>query len=78
MGTFTVKAFGMLAEKLDSQEVELPFCNNTENLKEKLFDLYPDLRDYNFSLAVDKKLVNGITPLKGDEHIALLPPFSGG
>lgn len=78
MGTFTVKAFGILAEKLARQEVELPFCDNTEELKENLFRFYPDLKEYNFSLAVDKKLVHGITPLKGDEQIALLPPFSGG
>lgn len=78
MGTFTVKAFGILADKLEYQEVQLPLCDNTEELKENLFRLFPDLREYNFSLAVDKKLVHGITPLNGTEEIALLPPFSGG
>ena len=78
MGTFTVKTFGILAEKLDRQEVEHPFCDNTEELKQNLFNLYPQLRELNFSLAVDKELVHGNTPLKGNEEIALLPPFSGG
>lgn len=68
----------MLAEKLDLLELELPFCSNTRELEDNLFDLYPELREYNFRMAVDKKLVNDNTPLNGSEEIALLPPFSGG
>ena len=78
MDTFTVKAFGMLAEKLNQQEVSLPYRSNTEELKESLFQLYPQLKEYNFSLAVDKKIVNEALQLNGREEIALLPPFSGG
>ena len=68
----------MLAEKLNQQEVSLPYSSNTEELKENLFQLYPELRGYNFSLAVDKKIVNEAIHLNGSEEIALLPPFSGG
>lgn len=78
MGGFTVKTFGILAQKLNQQELELPFCRDTEELKEKIFQLYPNLEDFNFSLAVDKKLVQKPQPLTGNEEIALLPPFSGG
>ena len=78
MGGFTVKTFGILAQKLNQQELELPFCRDTEELKEKIFQLYPNLEDFKFSLAVDKKLVQEPQPLTGNEEIALLPPFSGG
>lgn len=78
MEAFTVKTFGMLAEKLDRKELELPYCSNTVELRENLFHKYPELKGYNFSLAVDRKLVQGTAPLNGSEEIALLPPFSGG
>lgn len=78
MGGFTVKTFGILAQKLNQQELVLPFCRDTDELKQKIFQLYPTLDNFNFSLAVDKKLVQECQPLTGNEEIALLPPFSGG
>ena len=78
MGGFTVKTFGILTQKLDKQELKLPFCEDTEQLKQQIFQRYPALLNFNFSLAVDKKLVQEPQPLTGNEEIALLPPFSGG
>lgn len=78
MGGFTVKTFGMLTEKLNHRQMELPFCADTEELREKIFQLYPELEGFNFSLAVDKKLVQERQSLTANEEIALLPPFSGG
>lgn len=68
----------MLTEKLAFQEVRLPSCGSTGELKEQLFQQYPELREINFSIAVNRKVVQGDASLQGNEEIALLPPFSGG
>ena len=78
METLTVKAFGMVAEKLPEQDFLFPAQQDTEALLENLYHEYPALKDLKFSLAVDRKLVNDKTALQGGEEIALLPPFSGG
>lgn len=78
MESLTIKAFGMLAEKLPGSEFKFPFYKNTEELLKELCEEYPDLRSLNFRLAVNKQLVQEKTSLEGNEEIALLPPFSGG
>lgn len=78
MEAFTVKTFGMLTERMNSDEVRLPYCRTTDDLKQQLFQLYPDLEGFSFSISVDKRIIHGNTPLTGREEIALLPPFSGG
>lgn len=78
METMTVKAFGIIAEKLRQQEFDLPAQKDTGALTQRLYDDYPELKDLKFSVAVNRNLVQENTPLQGSEEIALLPPFSGG
>lgn len=78
MEGLTVKAFGMIAEKLPEPEFKFPKKENTEELLASLYNEYPNLKDLDFSLAVNQQLIQQNTPLEGDEEIALLPPFSGG
>lgn len=78
MKNFTVKAFGILAEKLPAPEFKFPYQEDSEALLTALKNEYPPLQSLNFSLAVDKELIQRNTGLKGNEEIALLPPFSGG
>ncbi|WP_339653285.1 MoaD/ThiS family protein [uncultured Salegentibacter sp.] len=78
MEGLTVKAFGMIAEKLPEQEFEFPKKKDTEELLNSLYNEYPDLKELDFSLAVNQQLIQQNTSLEGDEEIALLPPFSGG
>lgn len=68
----------MLAEKLPQQEFQFPYQKDSDELLKALNREYPVLEGLKFSLAVNKQLIQGKTPLKGDEEIALLPPFSGG
>lgn len=68
----------MLAEKLPQPEFRFPYQKDSDELLKALNKEYPFLEDLKFSLAVDKKLVQERIPLKGNEEIALLPPFSGG
>ena len=78
MGSFNIKSFGMLTEKLPGSEFQFPACNDTEELIAALLDKYAGLRSLDFRIAVNKELVQSKTTLKGNEEIALLPPFSGG
>lgn len=78
MEGFTVKAFGMIAEKLPKQEFKFPPKKNTEDLLADLYREYPNLKGLDFSLAVNQELIQENTPLNGTEEIAILPPFSGG
>lgn len=68
----------MLAEKLPQSEFKFPGQKDSDHLLKALKENYPVLKDLNFSLAVDRQMVNQNIPLKGNEEIALLPPFSGG
>lgn len=68
----------MLAEKLPQSEFRFPYQKDSDELLKALNREYPVLEDLKFSLAVDKQLVQQKTLLKGNEEIALLPPFSGG
>ena len=68
----------MLAEKLPASEFEFPYRENSEALLKALKTEYPQLESLNFSLAVDKQIIQNKTGLNGNEEIALLPPFSGG
>lgn len=78
MEPFKIKAFGLLAEKLQASEFEFPYHQDTEQLLNALKESHPELQSSKFSLAVDKNLVQENTGLNGNEEIALLPPFSGG
>jgi molybdopterin synthase sulfur carrier subunit len=78
MEGLTVKAFGMIAEKLSEQEFKFPKKKDTEELLNSLYNEYPDLKELDFSLAVNQQLIQQNTSLEGNEEIALLPPFSGG
>lgn len=73
-----VKAFGMVAEKLQTNEMELQYMPDTEVLLGFLHQQFPDLKHIKFSLAVNKKQAVGKTMIPLGAEVALLPPFSGG
>jgi sulfur-carrier protein len=73
-----IKAFGMVAEKMGKVSLELENPGTTEALKNLLFDQFPELKSMKFSLAVNKKMVQGDSELEAGVEVALLPPFSGG
>ena len=73
-----VKAFGMIAEKIQTNELELEHMPDTEVLLGYLHQQHPDLKHLKFSIAVNKKQALGKTTIPLGAEIALLPPFSGG
>ncbi len=72
-----VRLFGLIAEKADQKTLEVNALNSTE-LVDALQDLIPGLDSLSYALAVDHVIMNEPVEFKGDEEIALLPPFAGG
>lgn len=73
-----ILAFGQLTDYVFQSSFEMEAVQDTEVLKQRLYEKFPDLKNLHFSLAVDKKIVNSKTDLAAGCEVALLPPFSGG
>ena len=73
-----IKYFVLIAEITKCHEETLEFLNATiVDLKEVLFDKYPELKHKDFQVAQNQEIVSNETLVSGEE-LALLPPFSGG
>ncbi len=73
-----IKYFGVLAEITGFTEEFLEFSGGTvAELLTTLYEGYPNLKDKEFQVAQDFKIVALDSKLTANE-IALLPPFSGG
>ena len=70
--------FGPLADIAGKTQFELSGIHNTDDLKRKIFEMYPELVTQSFLLAVNKKVHAENVDLNMDDEVALLPPFSGG
>lgn len=68
----------MVAEKIGTDEVEMDHSGNSSELLDALLVKFPELKTVKFTLAVNKKIVNGNQEIPENAEIALLPPFSGG
>ena len=73
-----LKAFGMLAEKMGTDSLEIENPGSSEELKQQLLAQFPELKDMTFRMALDRKLLQADTDISQGQEIALLPPFSGG
>ncbi len=76
--TIRIKAFGMVAEKIGTESLIMENPGSTQNLRLQLFERFPDLKPVKFSLALNKKVIQGDSEIEAGMEIALLPPFSGG
>jgi sulfur-carrier protein len=73
-----LKAFGMLAEKMGADSLEVENPGSSEVLKQQLLTQFPELKGMTFRMALDRKLLQADTDISQGQEIALLPPFSGG
>ena len=74
----SLKAFGMLAEKIGADSLEIENPGSSEALRWLLLEQFPALQPLTFRMAVDRKLIQAETDISAGQEIALLPPFSGG
>ncbi len=70
--------FGPLADIAGKTDFDLSEITDTVQLKEKIFAKFPELANHSFLIAVNKKVMAGNVPLKNEDTVALMPPFSGG
>ncbi|MBE9464989.1 MoaD/ThiS family protein [Dyadobacter subterraneus] len=72
--------FGMLAEISGQAKESFPGKENmtVKDLKEQLFEKYPQLREKKFKVAINQKIGDDGMIIPSSAEIALLPPFAGG
>ena len=69
--------FGQLCEIL-GEILVMDKITDTESLQLAINKKFPELKNYQYVMAVNKKQVTINTVLNEHSTIALLPPFSGG
>jgi len=73
-----IKYFGLIAEITKCNEETLEVSKSTiSDLRNVLFNKYPELKNKDFQVAQEQEIVSNDTLISGEE-LALLPPFSGG
>ena len=76
--TIQIKAFGMISEVIQTDQLEFPYQSDTEGLIKALNEKFPELRSLKYSIAINKKMVMGKAVIPLGAEIDLMPPFSGG
>lgn len=70
--------FGQLTDFVKKNELETENFSDTGKLIKYLETEYKNLKNAEYSLAVNKNIVKGTVKLNENDEVALLPPFSGG
>ncbi|HIQ30903.1 MAG TPA: molybdopterin converting factor subunit 1 [Aquifex aeolicus] len=75
-----VMYFSIVREKVGKAEELVEFRGSVGELREKLAQMYPQIRDMLTAVrfAVNEEYVKDDFYLRGDETVALIPPVSGG
>lgn len=81
--TLKIRLFGILREKMDSDDLIISIHDTSISLKKLrkyLEELYPSLglNEVNFVFAVNKVICNEDINVKSFDEIAIIPPISGG
>lgn len=74
----TATYYGMLAEKIGKQQENLQLPSGEIELRKFFIDLYPELSDHTFSIAVDLTYATILPETSEPKKIDLMPPFAGG
>lgn len=73
-----ILAFGQIADITGNTDMKISGVKDTDDLNNKLVELFPLLSSIKYSIAVNKRIVNSNTEFGDKDIVALLPPFSGG
>lgn len=81
--TLKIRLFGILREKMDSDDLIISIHDTSISLKKLrkyLEELYPSLglNEINFVFAVNKVICNEDINVKSSDEIAIIPPISEG
>ena len=70
--------FGILTDIVKTSSMQIEDVENIRQLKSWLWKNYPQTKDMDFQIALNKNIVDGKHELNDGDEIALLPPFAGG
>ncbi|GAB4278208.1 MAG: hypothetical protein Kow0068_01710 [Marinilabiliales bacterium] len=70
--------FGKIYDIIQSDCIILKNISNLNELFEYLYSEYPELKNINFQVSVNKTIVKEKFDFKDGDEVALLPPFAGG
>lgn len=76
--TIEVQFFGQLVDKTGKSSIQLEYISSMVQLKEKLFTIFPLLKESKFVIAINNKMAVENANIPKHAKIALMPPFSGG
>jgi len=74
----TILTFGAVTDIIGKKNLEMENVASTDELIKKLEAAFPQLKNINYAVAVNKQVVKMTMPLEPHSTVALLPPFSGG
>lgn len=70
--------FGQLTDFVQKNEINTEYFKDISVLKNYLEKEFPKLKNAEYSISVNRNIINENTALADNDEIALLPPFSGG
>ena len=73
-----IRFFGQLTDIVKTEKVLIEGVSDTDIVKKKMIEMYPELKSVTFKLALNNKLVIENTVVAENSIIAFMPPFSGG
>ncbi|MCK9451679.1 MAG: MoaD/ThiS family protein [Bacteroidales bacterium] len=73
-----VLTFGQVTDITAETSLKIPDVKNTDELIQLLEKTYPALKSIQYSIAVNRKMIQENTMLQNEDTVAILPPFSGG
>lgn len=70
--------FGVLTDITQTHELELDAAPDIESLRTEMCSRFPDLAEYQYSVAVNQRIVRDNAQLNDGDEVAFMPPYSGG
>lgn len=70
--------FGNISDITGMGEMNYSDAADTDMIDLDLRNKFPQLKNFTYRIAVNKKIINENTKIKDNDEIAFLPPFSGG
>ncbi len=70
--------FGVINEIVENKQISNEQIKSTDDLIIILENKYPEIKNLNYKISVNRKLINGNTILNDNDEVAVLPPFAGG
>lgn len=70
--------FGYMTDITGSNRISMENVADTDQLINRLHELYPAMKDSRYLIAVEKQVISANTRLEDNHTVAILPPYAGG